>query len=278
MDILFWYVFVSIFAVGMIIGSFLNCLIWRSYNNESALAGRSYCPNCRHKLAWFDLIPAFSFLFLRAKCRYCEKPISWQYPAVELATGILFVAAARVFAPGIFNGYLPVISALELLAYWVILSSLVVVFVADLRWYFIPDGAIAAGIFGAAVLMSAQFFESNFIFHRSDWSIIFNPLLSGLFAALFFLAVFLVSRGKWIGFGDVKYALLMGLALGFPETLLALFLANFFGAIIGLGLIAARRKKMSSEIPFGPFLVGGTLIALFFPGSILNWYLSIGAY
>ena len=177
---------------------------------------------------------------------------------------------------GIFNGYLPVISALELLAYWAILSSLVVVFVADLRWYFIPDGAIAAGIFGAAVLTIARFFESDFIFHRFDWNIIFNPLLSGLFAALFFLAIFLFSRGKWIGFGDVKYALLMGLALGFPETLLALFLANFFGAIIGLGLIAVRRKKMSSEIPFGPFLVGGTLVALFFSGSILNWYLSIG--
>lgn len=278
MDILFWLVFISIFVVGLIIGSFLNCLIWRSYRNESALSGRSYCPECRHRLAWFDLVPVFSFLFLAAKCRYCKKPISFQYPAVELVTGFLFVAAAWKFAPGIFYGYLPIITVFELFAYWLILSAMIAVFTADLRWYFIPDGAIAAGLFGAVILRGAQFFENSLIFRQFDWGTAANPILASLFAAAFFLAVFLASRGKWIGFGDVKYALFMGLALGFPDVLVALFLANFFGAIIGLGLIAARRKKMSSEIPFGPFLVTGTLIALFFSSPIFGWYLSIGVY
>jgi prepilin signal peptidase PulO-like enzyme (type II secretory pathway) len=275
MDILFWFIISSMAAMGIIIGSFLNCLIWRSYAGESALKGRSYCPKCRHKLAWADLVPVASFLFLGARCRYCKKPISWQYPAVELATGALFVAAALEFAPEVFLGGLSIISFIELLAYWVVLSALVVIFVADLRWYFIPDGALVSGIAAMALLRGVQFIQSGYVFGHYDFQILLNPLLSLFGAAAFFLAIFLLSRGKWIGFGDVKYALLMGLALGFPDVLIALFLANFFGAIIGLALIAAGKKNMKSEIPFGPFLVGGTLIALFFSDSIIGWYLSI---
>lgn len=257
MDILFWFIFVSIFALGVIIGSFLNCLIWRSYTGESALKGRSYCPKCKHKLAWTDLVPLFSFLALGAKCRYCKKPISWQYPAVELATGALFVAAVWGFAPEIFLGGLTAISSIELLAYWTALAALVVIFVADLRWYFIPDGALVSGIAAAALLRGLQFIQSGYVFGRFDFTVLANPLLSSIGAAAFFLAIFLLSRGKWIGFGDVKYALLMGLVLGFPDVLIGLFLANFFGAIIGLVLIAAGKKNMKSEIPFGPFLVAG---------------------
>lgn len=275
MDILFWYIFISIFAVGVIIGSFLNCIIWRAYANESAARGRSYCPKCRHQLSWKDLVPLFSFLILRGRCRYCQKPISCQYPLVEAATGVVFVAAAWVFYPFIFRGIFSVFPLIELAAYWAILSSLIVIFVADLKWYFIPDGAIIAGFAAAAILRGAQFFESARIFHEYDASIIVNPFLSAIVAASFFLAIFLVSRGTWIGFGDVKYALLMGLALGFPDVILGLFLAFFFGAILGLSLVAGQKKKMSSQIPFGPFLVGGTAVALFFSAPIISWYLSL---
>jgi prepilin signal peptidase PulO-like enzyme (type II secretory pathway) len=275
MDILFWFILTSIFAMGVIIGSFLNCLIWRSYTGESALKGRSYCPKCRHKLAWTDLVPVVSFLVLGAKCHYCKKPISWQYPAVELATGALFVAAVLEFAPEIFLGRISMISFIELLAYWVVLSGLVVIFVADLRWYFIPDGALVSGIAATALLRGSQFVQSGYVFGRLDFQILANPFLSLFGVFVFFLAIFLFSRGKWIGFGDVKYALLMGLVLGFPDVIIGLFLANFFGAIIGLVLIAVGKKNMKSEIPFGPFLVAGTLIALFFSDSIISWYLSI---
>lgn len=275
MDILFWYIFVSIFTIGVIIGSFLNCVIWRAYANESAARGRSYCPKCRHRLSWKDLVPLFSFLILRGKCRYCKEPISFQYPLVEAATGVVFVAAAGVFYPFIFHGIFSIYALIELAAYWAVFSSLIVIFVADLKWYFIPDGAIISGLIAALILRGAQFFENARIFHGYDTSIIVNPLLAAIVAASFFLAIFLVSRGAWIGFGDVKYALLMGLALGFPDVALGLFLAFFFGAILGLSLVAGQKKKMSSQIPFGPFLVAGTAVALFFSGPIIGWYLSL---
>lgn len=272
-DFYCWLVFGAIFAIGTVIGSFLNCVIWRSYANESIAKGRSHCPKCRHKLAWFDLVPLFSFIFLRGKCRYCGKTISWQYPAMELATGALFVLSARLFAMEIFYGHFFAFSLAQLLAYWVILSSLVVVFVADLRWYFIPDGALISGFAAALALRGLQFAQGGYSFGQFDFQILVNPLLSAFFCGVFFLAIFMLSRGKWMGFGDVKYAFLLGMVLGFPDSLVALFLANFFGAIIGLTLIMAKIKNMKSEIPFGPFLVAGTLIALFCSDSIISWYL-----
>jgi len=104
--------------------------------------------------------------------------------------------------------------------------------------------------------------------------VVANPLLAAVLAGSFFLAVFLVSRGRWMGFGDVKFSVAMGLILGFPQILTGLFFAFFIGAIIGTGLIFFNLKKISSEIPFGPFLATGTAIALFFGPAFVNWYLS----
>jgi leader peptidase (prepilin peptidase)/N-methyltransferase len=272
MEFLFWFIFGAIFVFGLMVGSFLNCWIWRFHRGQSPLQGRSYCPNCLHSLAWFDLAPVFSYLFLRGKCRYCKKPISWQYPAVELSAAVLFVAAALAFYPSLFSGGWSFYLFFQLAAYWLLISAFIVIFVADLRWYLIPDSALAVGLIGVLCLRAAQFWESYSVFGEIAVGDIFALFIPSLFAGLLFLALFLVSRGKWMGFGDVKLAFLMGLSLDFVPTLIALFLANFFGAIIGLSLIAAGKKKMSSQIPFGPFLVGGTLIALFFESSIANWY------
>jgi len=275
MELVFWLVFGGILGLGLIVGSFLNCAIFRFGAGESALEGRSRCLKCRHKLAWFDLIPLSSFFVLRGKCRYCQKPISWQYPAVELATGILFLAAAANFYPALFSGKLFLFPFLELAAYWIFLAAMVMVFAADWRWYLIPDGALIAGLFGALVLRASRIAEYYFLFQKFDWQIAIGPLIAALFAGGLFLAIFLASRGKWMGFGDVKLAFLLGFVLGFWPVLLALFLANFFGAIMGLMMILAKKKKMSSQIPFGPFLVFGALAALFFAPDFLNWYLII---
>jgi leader peptidase (prepilin peptidase) / N-methyltransferase len=274
MDFFYWYIAVSIFIIGMVIGSFMNCVIWRSYCGESAARGRSYCPKCRHKLCWLDLVPVASFLMLGGKCRYCGKPISGQYPAVELAVGLIFWATAAVFTPQIFLGQFSLLLLTKLLAYWVLFSSLAVIFVADLRWYFIPDGALLSGILGAAAY---NFINAGggYPWRFFDAGMVWESFLSAVFAALIFLAIYLLSRGKWIGFGDVKFAFLMGLAAGFPGILVGMFFANFFGAILGLALVARGKKKMSSQVPFGPFLVAGTVIAVFFSDEIFNWYLSI---
>jgi len=114
--------------------------------------GRSYCPKCHHTLAGYDLVPVFSFLFLKGKCRYCGKPISWQYPIIELITGLIFWMTAKLLTPQIFIGYFSGRLLAKLIAGWVLVGALIVVFMVDLKWYFIPDEAIWAGIAAAAVL------------------------------------------------------------------------------------------------------------------------------
>jgi prepilin signal peptidase PulO-like enzyme (type II secretory pathway) len=239
-----------IFLLGLAVGSFLNCIIYRLEKNESFLKGRSYCPNCHHTLAWQDLIPIFSFLILRGKCRYCGKKISLQYPLVELSTGILFVLIFNVAA---FD--------LRTIYYLIISCFLVIIFIYDLKHYIIPDKVIYP-----AIALTSIF---NFKFLIFKYSI-----LSAFGSAAFFLLIFSISRGKWLGFGDVKLGFLMGLFLGFPKILVGLFFAYLIGAIIGIGLVLAKKKTLKSEVPFGPFLVTGTFVALFFGNIIIDWYLN----
>lgn len=239
-----------VFLFGLIVGSFLNCIIYRLETGKSFLRGRSFCPHCKHKLGLLDLFPVFSFIALGGQCRWCKKRISFQYPLVELATGLAF--------------FLIFIFALQpQILYFLITPFLIVIFVYDLKHYLIPDKIIYPGIVIALAFT---------IFNLSS---ALNYLLAGLGAAVFFFSVVLLSRGKWMGVGDIKLALLMGLILGFPSILVALFLAFFTGAIIGIGLIACRRKSLKSEVPFGPFLVGGTFLAMFFGEAIIDWYFNL---
>ncbi len=248
---------------GFCCGSFLNCVIYRLEKKKSFIRGRSFCPKCKHILAWYDLIPIFSFLVLQGKCRYCKKKISIQYPLVELATGLLFLL--------IFNGS-PMLTTygfqiFKLFYLLVITCLLEIIFIYDLKHYIIPDKAVYS-----AILLSLLFVIFNS--YVTNYKSIINPLVAGLFAGVFFFLIWLVSRGKWMGFGDVKLAFLMGIFLGFPDILTAVFFASFIGSIVGLILIALKKKKMKSEVPFGPFLVLGTFIGLFWGEKIIHWYLS----
>ncbi len=251
---------------GFCCGSFLNCVIYRLEKKKSFIRGRSFCPKCKHILAWYDLIPIFSFLVLQGKCRYCKKKISIQYPLVELATGLLFLL--------IFNGS-PMLTTygfqiFKLFYLLVIACLLEIIFIYDLKHYIIPDKIVYSAI--AIVFLGHLFGISNLGFRIFEN--LKMPFVAAITAGIFFFLIWLVSRGKWMGFGDVKLAFLMGLILGFPNILVALFLAFFLGAIIGLGLIFSGRKTLKSEIPFGPFLITGTFIGLFCGGQIINWYLS----
>lgn len=233
---------IFVFLLGLAVGSFLNCVIYRLETGQSFLKGRSFCPHCHHQLGFRDLIPVLSFLLLRGCCRYCHQKISFQYPLVELATGILFVAALN------FTGTSPL--------YFIIACFLVVIFVYDLKHFIIPDKVIYLAIAIAGV------------FNFFAWP-------AALGAAAFFGTIVLASRGRWMGVGDIKLAFLMGLILGFPNILAALFLAFLIGAIIGIGLMISGKKTLKSEVPFGPFLVTGTMISLFWGQQITEWYLSI---
>ncbi len=257
---------IVIFIFGLVMGSFLNCVIYRLKKSESFLNGRSYCPHCRHKLTWPDLIPVLSFFILRGRCRYCQQKISWQYPLVEISTAIIFLLIFN-FQFSISNGSL-IPQFLILLYYWTISAFLIVVFVYDLEHLIIPDQAVYPAI-GLALIFNFQFL----IFNQSP--VFENAILSSLGAAIFFLLIILASKGKWMGLGDAKLAILMGLLLGFPNILVGLFLAFFIGAIIGLGLIIWGGKTLKSEVSFGPFLVAGTFIASFWGQNIINWYVHL---
>jgi leader peptidase (prepilin peptidase)/N-methyltransferase len=249
-------IYLFVFILGSAVGSFLNCVIYRLETGESFLKGRSYCPHCKHVLSWKDLIPIFSFLILKGKCRYCKKKISFQYPLVELLTGILFVLAIPIYEA---------LTSIDLIFYWVLTSFLIIIFVFDLKHYLIPDKVIYPAI---AITFLNQVLTYN-IQHLT------SNLMLGILPSLFFLAIILISHETWMGFGDFKLSILMGLTLGWPKILVALFFAFLSGAIVGLILILLKRKTMKSQIPFAPFLVSGTFFAMFFGEKIVDWYLNL---
>lgn len=261
---------ITIFVFGLITGSFLNCVIYRLEEEKSFLKGRSFCPHCKHTLSWQDLIPVLSLLILKGKCRYCRKPISWQYPLVELATGLIFVSIYNL--PAVFTQQFSLLyqglggQAIFNFIYCLTISSfLIIIFVYDLKHYIIPDKVIYPAIVIAFIY---NLLRLNLEPGRFSLGVFWAALA----AAGFFAAIVLISKGKWMGIGDIKLAALMGLILGSPGILVALLSAFFIGAVAGLGLIAAGKKKLSSEVPFGPFLVTGTFIALFWGERIIAWY------
>lgn len=240
----------SIFILGLFVGSFLNAVIYRLHSGESIVKARSHCPKCGHVLSWYELIPMVSFVLQGGKCRACKRRISLQYPAVELATAILFVLALYHNLP---------------LLYTLAISSfLLIIFVYDFKHYIIPDKIIYPAILLSVIgLWQYTIYDILYTIYATVGA-------SALFAIIFFL-----SKGRAMGFGDVKLAFFMGLFLGWPSVLVALFAAFILGGIIGLGLVAVRLKTMKSQVPFGPFLVVGTFIAMFFGKDIVRWYLDL---
>jgi len=264
-----------IFIFGLIIASFLNSIIYRLSINQDFLFGRSYCPNCKHNLSWPDLIPLISFLVLKGKCRYCKKPISIQYILVEFVTAVLFVILIRQNIGLIYDFTL--LRFLNLCFMFYIVCSMIVIFVYDLKHYIIPDKVIFPAIIVAFFYQLFNIWNSFGVW-TLDFDILkllLSPILAAIVSSLFFLSIVLGSRGKWMGMGDVKLAFLMGLFLGSPKILIALFLAFFIGAIIGVILIISGKKTFKSEVPFAPFLIMGTFLALFFEHEIINFYLSV---
>ncbi|MBU4284970.1 prepilin peptidase [Patescibacteria group bacterium] len=249
--------YILIFVFGAIIGSFLNVIICRLNTGESILKNRSHCPFCNKKLVWYELIPIISFIIQLGKCQNCHKKISWQYPLVEFFTGIIF-----------FSILITQYSLLNTLFLLLISCFLIIIFVYDFKHYLVADIIIYPAII-VAFLYQLQFPISNFQFP------IFNYLLAGLIAGGFFLAIVLISKGKWMGVGDVKIGVLMGLIFGMPWVFIALSLAFFIGAIVSVALLALKKKTLQSEIPFGPFLVLATFVVIFWGDILLNWYLNL---
>lgn len=245
--------------LGLIVGSFLEALTWRMVKGISIANGRSMCPSCRKKIAWYDNIPLLSFLLLRGKCRECHKNIPLRAPFLEVVTAALF-ALVTYFAPHIVQNieWLMAIPSLFVLPYlWFMVSVMVAVFIVDLEHQIIPDEFV----FGAYTLTVLLLI----FFSGAVWV----QLFAGFVASLFLLFTNLITKGKGMGLGDVKFVLL-GASLTPLLVLVWMFLSFFIGSIVGATLMALGQKRFGDKIAFGPFLVVAYIITLF-SGTLL-WH------
>lgn len=288
--------------IGICLGSLTKLIADRSLTNRS-FWGRSYCENCKKKLVWYDLFPVFTYFLNKGRCRYCKVKLSIQYPMVELLVGLVVA--------GIFAKFVPV-NFLELsliqqgfIAYGVIYYCLIVVvlssvFLTDFKTGYIPDRIthpsiwiIFLSLIASASLKIYFLYEalrnsqigiyllppySNYFYtHALE---LLQPLFYGslmsLFLGLFFYALIVITKGKGMGGGDLKLGVFLGLAFGFPYSLVTLMLSFLLGSLFGVGLILAGKKKFGQTMPFGPFMSLGGIITIFWGAEILSWYLSIG--
>ncbi len=253
-----------VFVFGLIVGSFLNALIYRLFAGRSIFEKHSICPRCKHALSWLDLIPVVSFFVLGRRCRYCRQPISWAYPMVELATAVIF-SLIYLNECGMWNvecGFNIQYSIFNILSQLAFASFLIVIFVYDLKHYLILDKVV----FPAAALATV-------------YQITQGRLIEGLYGVLilsgFFGLLYAVSRGRWIGMGDVKLGLFLGMLVPFPETIAVFFLAYFSGAIVSVCLMFLGIKSLKDRVPFGTFLTFAAILAMLWGGELISWYLNL---
>ncbi|MCR4313891.1 MAG: prepilin peptidase [Candidatus Uhrbacteria bacterium] len=257
------WISILVFIVGVSIGSFLNVVIFRTHEGEAIVRGRSKCRVCENPIRAGDLIPVLSYLRLRGQCRACHAVISWQYPAVELATGLLFVLFYLMVATRMGNNFGLLSVGLSILRYWVFVAFLVIIFLYDLRHMLIIDRfTIPAMIF--AILMNL------WLGTVPAWSL----LVGSLVLAGFFWVQFAISKGTWVGGGDIRMGALMGFMLGLEQGLVALFLAYMFGAAVGIVMMACGKATRKTPVPFGSFLAVATLVTLFAGQPLIHWYLT----
>lgn len=283
-------VYIALVLFGSALGSYAAATVWRlrarqlvadkaageDYDKKeykrlqkiiaTPLEDHSQCLHCSYKLKWYDLIPIVSWLSLRGKCRNCRKPIGWFEFIMEVGVAAFFVLSYVLWPGGVQTGLEIAHFVLWLIA-GVIMAML---FAYDTKWFLLPDRlTVALAIVGAGIVGVAAA-QAGDIGGTIVSALISVAILSGLYAALFF-----VSRGAWVGFGDVKLG--VGLALILVDWQLAgaaLFLANFIGCLIIIPLLATGKLKRNSHVPFGPLLIAGTITAWFVGWPILNWYLS----
>ncbi len=255
---------VAIFAIfGLILGSFINAAVYRLHEGKPLANDRSECEFCHHKLAIQDLVPLFSWVALRGKCRYCGMPISIQNPLIESLMALLFVVSYLAWSFG-------TIYSRIYLGIWLLeLTGLVIIGLYDLKWKLIPDGVIYVLIGLASASLGLNYVQNHSL------AIISSHILAAGLAGLFFFCLHALGKGRWMGRGDINLAFMMGLILGSVSTLVAFVIGFNLAAILSLGLMAAKKVSRKDTIAFGPFLVVGTIVAMLYGGDLFNAYLNI---
>ncbi len=274
-----------LFIFGVIIGSFLNVVALRYSEDKNIfslthLGGRSSCQHCHQNLAWYELVPIFSFLLQKGKCWICMKKLSWQYPLVELASGLIFLLPLYFINSLNPQPYSIIQSAIWIAAFLIFL----LVWAIDFRLYLIPDELNFLLVLLGLILADQQ----NLYRNLSD----FSGSFLGSYAALFGLrngvwqnhfwamaiggaivgTIILLTRGNGMGMGDLKLLAALGLLYGWPDVLFIFMFASVIGAAVSLGLMLLGRKTMKSSVPFGPFLVIGAVLVLFFGEALIRSY------
>ncbi len=286
---------------GLIIGSFINVLTIRFDPEKKQkffkiTSGRSHCPNCQKQLRWFELIPLFSFIFQLGKCLSCRKRISWQYPIVELMTGIIFagitwkIFSLEFFKYFIFSGAISSILMSGILFFWLLFATILIILsVIDYKHYILPEKIIffswVVSILFVGYLFLLEKLELlfgginflgslSYIINLSD-NLLINHLLGAVVFSGFLYIVYLITMGRAMGFGDVMLAISLGLMLGWASSIMSLGLSFVIGAIVAIISLSLKKKKFGQYLPFAPFLAAGVVGTIFFGEMIITAYLSI---
>lgn len=281
----------SLGVIGLFFGSFAGATVWRlrarqlkedhaagekvtasekheisKLKGSSIAKDRSVCLHCGHQLAWYDLVPVLSWVFLRGKCRYCRKPIGATEPIAELAVGAAF-ALSYFFWPAAMN---TPIEIAQFVLWLVAIVGFAILTIYDLKWFLLPNKVvfplIGLGAIYSLLTLINQDFQPGAVLHIVGSCLV----LSG-----FYYAIYVLSRGQWVGFGDVKLCLALALFLSnWHLAVSALFLANVLGTLVVIPLMLGGKLGRRSKIPFGPFLIAGWFGAGLFGAAILAWYIA----
>lgn len=285
---------VWLFVIGLALGSFINVVALR-YDpdkfilSNKVIGGRSMCPRCRNKLNWFELVPLLSFLFLLGRCRHCKEKISWRYPLIEIISGLIFVLVP-IFLSSFFkfssafnsfpNGY-----TLMAIGYIFVFETLLLISLIDIRLKIIPDEAnlflVLLGIliiflsspnFGLVEGSYLGSYAALFGLRENIW---LNHLVAAGFGALFFFILFLITLGRGMGLGDLKFAGALGVVFGWPDIILITALSFILGSLFSLPGLIFRKRGLKSFLPFGPFIALAASVVFFFGSDILKFYFQL---
>ncbi|MEX1995198.1 MAG: prepilin peptidase [Candidatus Saccharimonadales bacterium] len=251
--------------LGLCLGSFAGALAWRLHSGKDWITARSQCEKCGHKLSPADLIPVFSWLYLKGCCRYCKKKLSWQYPLIELGLAAAF-AATYLLWPGGIDGSGDVL----LLATWLVcLVGLLILLIYDFYWMLLPSTVLYTT---AAVAVAGRFVYIIGFEPDKGGAILAWATSIGVASGIFGL-IYIISRGRWIGDGDISLGIITGTLLADPgKSFLMIFIASILGCMVALPAIITGKKDLSAKLPFGPFLIISTVLTMLFGGEIINWY------
>jgi leader peptidase (prepilin peptidase) / N-methyltransferase len=293
-DVAFYAFYTLFFIAGTFIGSFLNVVSDRVVNKKSIFFGRSECDGCSKRLSARDLVPLISYILSRGKCSYCSKKLSWYYPLSEILTGLTFVGIAHLIR--LFVNTQSIFVWLMFVYFVIVACFYIILLLTDLKFRLLPNKITFSAIgfvfffllFNLAITAYTSYVQlqadpfGTYLLESGFWKTQMLVMVQGfgftvasaLIIGLFFFGLTKIKDGRAMGGGDVKLAVIIGLFNGFPYNVLAIFLGFFLGAIISVGLIIVKRKGMKDTVPFGPFLILGSVISLIWGPALLAWYFS----